>query len=293
MPIYLKNISVSPVGSIYRETDPATFEIILYRLANVAALAYAPVRGDIISDGGLLSPTLSGKAIELSAPVTVALSDLESLADWRDYSCFGLPYTPAFLKIGSPFNIYSETYNSKVAAGTLAMRNQENYAVQIFVPSKSVTTLDDCGVCVFGPSDASLPLITTAWPTFDSSGDLTSVATITPTFTITDLSSSMSVASFVFPNLALSGPTSLAADDYGTFTVTAESLTGAVMTTLENFIVYLESTGGYVPQCRVPLVNGVGTFRAAALGLLSGDSFRIKAGTKLYTSISELTVTVE
>ena len=55
----------------------------------------------------------------------------------------------------------------------------------------------------------------------------------------------------------------------------------------------LEAVDGYCPHRRVTTTNGVGTFRVQALGLLPGESMRVKINHHFFTGRIEATVQVE
>ena len=54
----------------------------------------------------------------------------------------------------------------------------------------------------------------------------------------------------------------------------------------------LEAVSGYLPKRRVTVENGVGTFKAMALGLDAGDQVRVKIGTRNITGLAEAQITV-
>ena len=55
---------------------------------------------------------------------------------------------------------------------------------------------------------------------------------------------------------------------------------------------YLESTGGYLPKTRVPVTDGLGSFKVTALGLESGDEFKVKIGFRNLTGMHDVSYTV-
>ena len=55
---------------------------------------------------------------------------------------------------------------------------------------------------------------------------------------------------------------------------------------------YLESTGGYLPKTRVPITDGLGSFKVTALGLESGDAFKVKIGFRNLTGMHDVSYTV-
>lgn len=53
-----------------------------------------------------------------------------------------------------------------------------------------------------------------------------------------------------------------------------------------------EAVDGYCPHRRVSVVNGVGTFRVKALGLLEGETLRVKINHRFFSGRAEATVNV-
>lgn len=58
------------------------------------------------------------------------------------------------------------------------------------------------------------------------------------------------------------------------------------------FTAFLECTAGYLPKQRVLVQNGAGSFKVTALGLDSGDEFKVKIGSRFYTGINEVNFVV-
>lgn len=56
--------------------------------------------------------------------------------------------------------------------------------------------------------------------------------------------------------------------------------------------IHLEETGGFIPLRRVKTTNGEATFRVSAMGMLAGDTFKVKAGYRNYSGCAEVTVKV-
>jgi len=57
-------------------------------------------------------------------------------------------------------------------------------------------------------------------------------------------------------------------------------------------IAYLDSTAGYLPKTRVPITDGLGTFKVTALGLASDDTFKVKLGFRNMTGVHDVDYTV-
>jgi len=52
--------------------------------------------------------------------------------------------------------------------------------------------------------------------------------------------------------------------------------------------VYLESTGGYLPKSRIDVVNGIGSFKTTAMGLTSGDTYKVKLGFRTMSGLLDV-----
>lgn len=90
--------------------------------------------------------------------------------------------------------------------------------------------------------------------------------------------------------LELSGPDTVAPDATVEFEVAAHKPDGSIDPL--GSTIYLESSGGYLPAIRVALNQGRGSFRATALGLRPGESFKIKAGWRCFTGVADKRLTV-
>jgi len=56
--------------------------------------------------------------------------------------------------------------------------------------------------------------------------------------------------------------------------------------------VHLEHTGGYLPHQRIDITDGTGSFKVGALGMTSGDVFKVKIGFRNYTGVADVEYTV-
>ena len=59
-----------------------------------------------------------------------------------------------------------------------------------------------------------------------------------------------------------------------------------------SFTIYLEETGGFVPLRRIKTANGKASFRVSAMGMLAGETFKVKAGFRNYSGCAEVLVKV-
>lgn len=92
------------------------------------------------------------------------------------------------------------------------------------------------------------------------------------------------------PSIALSGPSTIAADGLAQFTATV-SRDGSVASVCTSEIC-IETTGGYLPLQRVRCQAGVATFKLHASHMTAGDAFKIKVGFRNYSGMASKTLTV-
>lgn len=92
------------------------------------------------------------------------------------------------------------------------------------------------------------------------------------------------------PVLTMTGPDTVDPDGSATFLLSLSWPDGAAID--HDSDIYLETTGGYLPHQRLHLTGGKGSFRVQALGLKSGESFKVKAGWRYFSGAAEKTVTV-
>lgn len=87
-----------------------------------------------------------------------------------------------------------------------------------------------------------------------------------------------------------SGGGAIAADGYDTVEFKMTDVDGNTINHATE--VYLESTGGYLPKQRVNITDGTGSFKVGALGMTSGDQFKVKIGFRNYTGVTDVDYTV-
>jgi hypothetical protein len=86
-----------------------------------------------------------------------------------------------------------------------------------------------------------------------------------------------------FPTMEMvSGGGMVEPDGYTEVTVRLASAEGKDTT------LYLEETGGYLPMKRVQTVGGVATFKVGALGLQTGDAFKVKVGLRNFSGMLDV-----
>jgi hypothetical protein len=56
--------------------------------------------------------------------------------------------------------------------------------------------------------------------------------------------------------------------------------------------IFLEAVNGYLPKTRIKTVNGQASVPFMALGLVAGDSARVKAGFKYFSGASDVSIQI-
>ena len=94
------------------------------------------------------------------------------------------------------------------------------------------------------------------------------------------------------PGLKLSGPAGIMPEGYADIQVVATNADDSIRDSVSS-TVFLEEVNGYLPKRRVDLVNGMAQFRVGALGLINGDTVRVKAGFRFYTGPGDISLPVQ
>jgi hypothetical protein len=93
----------------------------------------------------------------------------------------------------------------------------------------------------------------------------------------------------LLPTISVTAPSTVNADG----SVTAQVTLSRDGDTLDySGDLALEAVSGYLPKQRVTISEGMGSFKAMALGLEAGDTMRIKVGTRCVSGLAEANVTV-
>ena len=95
-----------------------------------------------------------------------------------------------------------------------------------------------------------------------------------------------------FPHFEITSGGGGAIDAGGTDTVNFKMVDNSDTLIEKSSEAYLESTGGYLPKTRVPITDGLGSFKITALGLESGDKFKVKIGFRNLTGVHDISYTV-
>jgi len=226
-------------------------------------------RGRLIA-GHLLHERFDGRAFEFLGSSVLDLDGALGRSEWTDYGNWVFPLdrdgTPR-----TPFNRYIDSKASRVRTPRLLALKGINCALQVYVPF-AAGDFDGCSFSL------------TLNPDYGFIGNL-------DPGTETTYEEVLKGAGQAFPKLGFTGPDSIPADG-------SVSLTLAVTDWAGNPVddaapeVFLESISGYLPLQRAVPTGGVAEIRVMALGLVAGESIRIKAGFRHVSGLAEHTLAV-
>ena len=169
------------------------------------------------------------------------------------------------------FNAISYSHNNKVHP----LRSSRQYgapaALFCYRPFTD-TSFNDCSYTLKYNKAYGFSTNIDGWTNGSSYNYLADLGEALPTFVVT------------------SGGSSIDADGYDT--VEFKMVDGDGSTINHASDIYLDSTGGYLPQHRVAITDGTGSFKVGALGMTSGETFKVKIGFRSYTGLTDVDYTV-
>jgi intein/homing endonuclease len=221
--------------------------------------------------GRFLSSTLDARIFEELGGVCLDLDGMLGKGEWSDRSNWVFPLDHAGTP-QVPFNRFVMTRDTKARTPRLLATAGKNCALQIYVPFAS---------CDFDSSSFSVAL----HRDFGLVGNLDPGAEVT-------YADVLGGAQKPFADIALSTDAiDLAPNAYGTVTAQLVDGSGKAIRDAEAEL-FIEATGGYLPQQRAMTSKGKTQFRIGALGLAAGESFRVKIGFRHFSSVAEVKVQV-
>ena len=196
--------------------------------------------------------------------IGVSLSESINQGDMNDESMHHTRY---------PVNALSHTYTNKShplrTTKTIGGSVGSLYCYKPFTD----TSFMDCSYTLSYNSDYGFSTnITTDWTKGTGYNYIGDLGEALPSFVVT------------------SGGNSIDADGYDTVEFKMVDSSGATINHASD--IYLEHTGGYLPHHRVSITDGTGSFKVGALGMSSGDTFKVKIGFRTYTGIADVNYTV-
>ncbi|CAL80525.1 hypothetical protein BRADO6935 [Bradyrhizobium sp. ORS 278] len=223
--------------------------------------------GSRMIQGSQLADRLAGRLFAEIGGVCLDLDSDLGKREWDDHANWIFPID----LVGwpqAPFNRCAVTKDTKARTPRHLATIGRNCPLQIHVPFAS---------CDFLTSSFSFAL----HPDFGLVGNLDPGAEVTQQDNMSDARQAFSSISLTTDSLDLKP------DAYATVTAQLVDSSGSPINDADAEL-HLETTGGYLPKQRVTTQQGRAQFRVGALGLVAGDSFRLKAGFRHFTGVNEL-----
>jgi len=162
--------------------------------------------------------------------------------------------------------IFAHSYNTKIANATSPDSKTSNSLFKIFIPYAEDNTLENATITLIDE-----PLVNTIF-----TGPSASSISEEPATTLRDM---------LDPITIVGDAATISADS---------SIEVTVQTGSKIDEIWLDPVVGICNKTRVAINNqGVGKFKIYSTGLESGDTIRVKAGFKKYTSLAEFTIEVQ
>lgn len=217
--------------------------------------------------GEFLRPDLKGRWFVEGSSAMVKRGWYEGVGEHADCGlwCIPIDYDG---NVELPFNATTENVERKGTAKRAAAARRQHDAVLIFTPFAD-TPFTECPIIV--RANAELGIISNVSFEADNS-------------TLADVATSMR------PSVRLkSGGGDIAVDAKAEAVVEVfDPNTGNAIVGQEAWL-YLDHTGGYLPKQRVKLAaDGTATVTTMALGLDTGDSFKVKVGFKQFSGVLDI-----
>lgn len=188
--------------------------------------------------------------------------------EWSDHAQWVFPYDGNVFCLETPFNRFGDTYITKNPFSRYRARHHDNLIVPLSViVSVKTDDLLAAGLVI-------------------NHGNL-GVVGVTPTKTITGLKVT---ADTLLPQLQVRAPATLKPDAADAVELTVMDSAGALLDA--DCELTLEAVAGYIPNARVKVSGGRGSFKVMALGLEDGEQVRVKVGMGQFTGKADVLIKV-
>lgn len=242
----------------------------------------ATLPGYTIVDGITVHQSWAGKQLIGYSTITLSLDEVKAQPAWADRSVWtgsGRFLPDALLPPAKHtklwHNITAETVNNKVRptdhfTRQLRTSPMDLGAFLLYVPFKDVD-FTGCDLHVLSKIDG-VPHLFNGSPITDPE------------------TNPMDAQASAMPRMQISGVGTIKSGDIGYLNLQLTDASGNPIT--HDCEAYIETVGGFLPMPRAQITGGVGTVKILALGLAPGDTMRVKAGFKFWSSDSEHIVQV-
>ena len=229
-----------------------------------------------ITPGPLLAERFTDRVFCELGAVALDIDGLHDRAEWSDHGNWVFPLATLYCAGSAgvplaPFNRYPVSFAARMPATRHLAVAGVNLPLQIYVPFRT-DDFESASVCL------------TLHPDYGLIGNLDPGAEHTA-------AGIQAMGRKALPSLRLDAPARIAPEGSATVALKLVDSRGRRVSDAR-CEVYLEATGGYLPQRRVQVDNGTGAFRFMALGLEAGESVRLKAGFRHFSGVAEAGIAV-
>jgi hypothetical protein len=203
---------------------------------------------------------------------------LKRSTGWADRQAWHLTFRWDVRSFTDPIPLYTYSMATKMSAPELSRTTYQNNLSVGFVVPFSDSAFEDCAVTVNINPDVN-------------KGDCVVMGVNASEIERTDYSASAQVRELILlPGVQISAPTSCTPD--GQVNVQVQVLDANDMPIEHDAEIFLEAVNGYLPKTRIKTVNGQASVPFMALGLVAGDSARVKAGFKYFSGASDVSIQI-
>jgi hypothetical protein len=203
---------------------------------------------------------------------------LKRSTGWADRQAWHLTFRWDVRSFTDPIPLYTYSMATKMSAPELSRTTYQNNLSVGFVVPFSDSAFEDCAVTVNINPDVN-------------KGDCVVMGVDASEIERTDYSASAQVRELILlPGVQISAPTSCTPD--GQVNVQVQVLDANDMPIDHDAEIFLEAVNGYLPKTRIKTVNGQASVPFMALGLVAGDSARVKAGFKYFSGASDVSIQI-
>ena len=208
-------------------------------------------------------------------PTGIAILDRESntlgSAEMDGVGLYAFPVDKNFQAL-APFNAFAQTYITKREPRTARLMGESEWPVIMTLPYPDAP-FTEASFIVRNRADMAFVSNLADWQVTAARPENNGILSTLPGIKLSQESITLPV------------------NGTATIEATAIDINGTTLTAGSRSI-YLEETGGFVPMRRVKTANGKASFRVSAMGMLAGDTFKVKVGYRNFSGCAEVMVKV-
>jgi hypothetical protein len=235
-------------------------------------IVFSPNPGEVIADDGTILESAE-KHYKLIAASAFDYELLKKSTGWADRQAWHLTFRWDARAFTDPIPLYTYSMATKMSAPELSRTTYQNNLSVGFVVPFADSTFEECSVTVNINPDVN-------------KGDCVVLGVDPEDVERTDYSASAQVRELILlPGVQVAVPKTCSPD--GMINVQVQVVDANDQPLARDAEIFLEAVNGYLPKTRVKTANGQASVPFMALGLVAGDSARIKAGFKYFSGASD------